>query len=204
METTKDSEEQGNATIDCQDCANCSNASLASVAAIYDSHEFADEAVKNLLKEGFDAKDLTVVGMDYHTEEHPVGFVSTGDRVLYWGKCGAFWGTMWGLLFGSALFFVPGAGPLVFSGWLASTVLGGLEGAVVGGGIGALSAALTFAGLPKESVIRYESEIQAGNFLLMVKGRRDDLARARKLLEETAALRIDEHGLELELAIEAH
>ena len=58
-------------------------------------------------------KKLSIVGKDYHTEEHVVGYYSTGDRMLYWGELGAFWGGFWGLLLGSAFFWVPGIGPLV-------------------------------------------------------------------------------------------
>ena len=31
-------------------------------------------------------------GKDYQTEEHVVGYYKTGDRMMYWGKLGAFWG----------------------------------------------------------------------------------------------------------------
>ena len=41
-------------------------------------------------------KMLSIVGKDYHTEEHVVGYYTTGDRMLYWGKPGAFWGGFWG------------------------------------------------------------------------------------------------------------
>ena len=36
----------------------------------------------------------------YHSEENVVGFYNAGDRMMYWGKTGAFWGGLWGLLFG--------------------------------------------------------------------------------------------------------
>ena len=35
---------------------------------------------------------LSIVGRDYHTEEHVVGYYNAGDRMKYWGKLGAFWG----------------------------------------------------------------------------------------------------------------
>ena len=69
-----------------------------------------------------------------------LGYYNTGDRMMYWGKLGAFWGGLWGLLFGSAFFLVPGIGPLVVAGPLVTWIVGALEGAVVMGGFSALGA----------------------------------------------------------------
>jgi hypothetical protein len=77
-----------------------------SVVAVFDSHDQAERAIRQLQQDGFDMKKLSIVGKDYHTEEHVVGYYTTGDRMLYWGKLGAFWGGFWGLLLGSAFFWV--------------------------------------------------------------------------------------------------
>jgi len=47
--------------------------------------------VKELQRSGFDMKKMSIVGKDYHTDEHVVGYYNTGDRMKYWGKLGAFW-----------------------------------------------------------------------------------------------------------------
>ena len=86
------------------------------VVSVFNTHPEAEEAIKELQKAGFDMKKLSVVGKDYQTDEHVVGYYNTGDRVKYWGKLGAFWGGLWGFLFGSAFFFIPGIGPLVVGG----------------------------------------------------------------------------------------
>src|SRR5208337_4939204 len=104
-----------------------------SVVGIYKTHTEAEAAVKELQKSGFDMKKLSVVGKDYHTEENVVGFYNAGDRMKFWGKLGAFWGGLWGILFGSAFFVIPGLGPLVVLGPLAMMIGGALEGAVVTG-----------------------------------------------------------------------
>ena len=109
-----------------------------SVVAIFDSHTHAEDAVRELQKSGFDMKKLSIVGRDFHTDEHVVGYYNTGDRMLYWGKQGAFWGGLWGMLFGSAFFFVPGVGPLLVAGPLVIWMVGVLEGAAVVGGARAL------------------------------------------------------------------
>ena len=77
------------------------------VVGVYNSHTEAEASIKELQRSGFDMKKLSIVGKDYHTEEHVVGYYNTGDRMKVWGKLGAFWGGFWGLLFGSAMFLNP-------------------------------------------------------------------------------------------------
>ncbi len=120
-----------------------------SVVAIFNIHTEAEAAVKELQKAGFDMKKLSIVGKDYHSEEHVIGYYNTGDRVKYWGKLGAFWGGLWGFLFGSALFFIPGIGPIVVGGPLVAWIIGVLEGAVIVGGFSDVGAALYGLGIPK-------------------------------------------------------
>jgi hypothetical protein len=84
--------------------------------AIYDSHTQAEEAVHKLARAGFDMKTISILGKDYHSEEHVVGYFNAGDRARFFGKLGAFWGGMAGILFGSALMFVPVVGHIVVLG----------------------------------------------------------------------------------------
>src|SRR5579863_8495420 len=137
---------------------------------VYADHNQAEDAILKLQKSGFDMKKLSIVGKDYHSEEHAVGFYNIGDRVQFWGKRGAFWGGLMGMLFGSAMFALPGIGPLFVLGPLVSWIVGGLEGAAVVGGLSALGAALYSAGIPKDSIVRYESELKTGSFLVVAHG----------------------------------
>jgi hypothetical protein len=101
----------------------------------------------------------------------------------YWGKLGAFWGGLWGILFGAAFFWIPGIGPLVVAGPLVSIIVAGLGGAAAVGGLSAFGAALYSIGIPKDSVISYESSVKAGKFLLVVHGLGDEMARAKDILK---------------------
>jgi uncharacterized membrane protein len=74
---------------------------MNSVVAVYDTHEQAEAAIKELQEAGVDMQNLSIAGKDTHTDEHVVGYYNAGDRMKYWGKLGAFWGGFWGLLFGS-------------------------------------------------------------------------------------------------------
>jgi len=85
-------------------------------------------------------KSLSIAAKDTYTEEQVVGYYNAGDRMKYWGKIGAFWGGLWGLLFGSAMFAIPGLGPILVAGPLVLWIVAGLEGAAVVGGVSAIGA----------------------------------------------------------------
>ena len=164
-----------------------------SVVAIYPSHTAAEAAIKELQKSGFDLKKLSLVGRDYHTDEHVVGYYNVGDRRKVWGKTGAFWGGVWGLFFGSAFFWVPGLGPLLVAGPLVSWIVGALEGAVVVGGLSAIGASLYSLGIPKDSILQYETDLKAGKFVLLAHGSVDDVARAKDILTRTQPVTLEHH-----------
>ena len=157
-----------------------------SVVGIYNTHTEAETAVKELQKSGFDMKKLSVVGKDYHTEENVVGFYNAGDRMKYWGKLGAFWGGLWAILFGSAFFVIPGLGQLVVLGPLVMIIVSALEGALVTGGLTALGAGLYSIGIPKDSIIKYETALKSDKFLVIAHGSAGDVARAKSILESTS------------------
>jgi hypothetical protein len=151
--------------------------------AVFDSHTDAEHAVKELETSGYDMKKLSIVGKDYHSEEHVKGYYNAGDRMKYWGKLGAFWGGLWGILFGSAFFWIPGIGPVLVGGPLVSAIVGGVEGALLVGGLSALGAGLYSMGVPKDSVLRYETALKADKFLLIAHGGIEEVQRAREILE---------------------
>ena len=77
---------------------------------------------------------------------------------------------------------------------LASAALSALEGAVVLGGISAVGAALYGSGIPKNSVIEYETDLAADNFLVMARGSEADMTRAKAILSQGKASRVDTHA----------
>ena len=163
------------------------------VIAVFPDRQDADAAIKKLAEAGFDMKKLTLVGKGYHSEEKVHGFYNTGDRVKFWGKNGAFWGALWGLLFGGLFVTVPGVGPVVVLGYLAAMVVSAIETAVVVGGLSALGAALYSIGIPKDSVIDYETAVKADQFLVMAHGAADEVARAKAILSTANPSRLDVH-----------
>ena len=152
---------------------------LNSVVAIYDTHEQAEHAIKELQEAGVDMKSLSIAAKGTHTDEHVVGYYNAGDRMKYWGKIGAFWGGFWGLLFGSAFFAIPGLGPILVAGPLVAWVVGALEGAVAVGGVSAIGAGLVSIGIPKDSVVKYDVALKTDKFLLLVHGTPEAVKKRR-------------------------
>src|ERR1035438_3422785 len=154
-----------------------------SVVAIYDTHEQAEHAIKELQEGGVDMKSLSIAARNTYTDEHVVGYYNAGDRMKYWGKVGAFWGGFWGLLFGSAAFAIPGIGPILVAGPLVSWIIAGLEGAAVVGGVSAVGAGLVSIGIPKDSVLKYDVALKTDKYMLVVHGTPDEVAKARDVIE---------------------
>jgi len=158
--------------------------------AVFRDHHAAEAAVRELERSGFEMNKLSIVGRDYHTEEHVIGFYNAGDRMRYWGKLGAFWGGVLGVLFAPAFFIIPGVGPVVTGGLIGSAIMGMIEGGAFGalatGGMTALGAALFSIGIPRNSVLRYERALKADKYLLAVHGTKEEAENARDLLAQAA------------------
>ena len=166
------------------------------VVAVYASHVEAEAAVKELQRAGIDMRTLSIVGKGSHTDEHVVGYYNTGDRMKYWGKTGAFWGGFWGLLFGSAFFAIPGLGPVLVAGPLVAWIVGGLEGAAVVGGLGAIGAGLYGMGIPKDSVVEYELALKTDKFVLLVHDKASEVEKARNIIAGTRPINVTLHSPE--------
>jgi len=152
---------------------------------VFNTHVEAEHAIQSLNRSGFDVKKLSLVGKGYHSEEHPVGFYTNGDRIKSWGGIGAFWRGIWGLLLAPAIFFLPGLGLIAMAGPVVAALVGALEGAVVVGSLSALGAALTQIGVPEDMVIKYESALKVDKYVLMVHGSEEDSARVRSILAQS-------------------
>jgi uncharacterized membrane protein len=159
----------------------------------FPSHTEAERAVLELQREGFDMQKLSIIGKDYQTTEHVRGFLTWQDTARGGAAGGGYWGSfiggLFGILTGAGVVFIPGMAPLIIAGPVAGVLAGWLEGTLIGGAsaaaIGGLAGALGGLGIPKNEVLKYESRIQAGEFIILVTGSDEDVTRARQMLEKT-------------------
>lgn len=164
-----------------------------SVIAVFSDHQEADAAVKKLANGGVAIENLSVIGKGYHSEEKVVGFYHAGDRIKFWGKRGAFWGSLWGMFVGGVSLTIPVVGHVMILGYLAAIVVSAVEGAIMVGGLSALGAALYSAGIPRDSIVQYEQAVKADGFLVIVHGAAEELTRAKAILALGNPSRLDLH-----------
>ena len=161
---------------------------------LFDTHAQAEQAIRSLDAAGFNMKSLSLVGKGCHTDEQAMGFYTSGDRIKAWGGRGAFWGSLWGLLFSPAVFLLPGIGLLALAGPIVVALVSALEGAVVIGGISALVAAMMHIGVPREQAIRYETALRVDKYVLLIHGTAAEAAQARTVLSQAAVAAMSVHA----------
>ncbi|MGY3239799.1 hypothetical protein ACVWZ4_006761 [Bradyrhizobium sp. USDA 4472] len=161
----------------------------ATISRLYDNYSDAERAVTRLESAGVPHSDISIVANNsdnwYGSRTGKVDRDRDGvdDRAEGAGTgagIGAGIGSAAGLLAGLGLLAIPGLGPVVAAGWLASTAAGAAAGAATGGIVGAL----TQAGVSKEDASRYAEGVRRGGTLVSAKVPDNDRARLDALLHE--------------------
>jgi len=162
------------------------------IVATFPTHLEAEKAVIDLQKTGFDMEKISIIGRDYQTAEHVRGFLTWKDTAKSGAAGGGYWGSfvggLFGILVGAGVLFIPGIAPIIIAGPIAGVLAGWLEGTLVGAAgaaaIGGLAGALGGLGIPKHEVLKYETQIQAGEFIILVTGSDEDIRQAKQGLDK--------------------
>ena len=131
------------------------------VSRLFDSYSQARAAVEALEQADFTSSEISLVSRyrdDNTLADDEVSSTATG------ATAGAFVGGGGGLLAALGLIAIPGIGPLVAAGVLATTLVGAAGGSIVGGLIGAL----TNAGVSEEDAHVYSEGVRRGSSLVTV------------------------------------
>jgi hypothetical protein len=92
-----------------------------------------------------------------------------------------------GLLAGLGMLAVPGLGPIVAAGWLASTATGAVAGAAAGGAIGVILGALTREGVDRKDAEIYAESIRRGGAVVVVRNAGERRREIEQALSDYAA-----------------
>lgn len=164
------------------------------LVAVHRGHLEVQKALDELARTQPGPRSLSVVGVDYHTEENVYGYYSSGRRFEAWGTFGAFWSGVWATLTGEGIFFIPGLGPLLMAGPVVGWLVAALEMGAMEHGLSPLGAALVANGVPSESMREYEIALRHNEFLLIGSGPLPAMESARSLVEPSGA-RVNVHPL---------
>lgn len=165
------------------------------VLALFPTHEAADGAVRSLGAAGVPLAAVSLIGKNDHSDEQPLAYFHVGDRAKFYGKRGAFWGGLAGMLLGSGFFFVPAVGSIMVLGPLASIIVGGLGGCGAGRRRFGAGRRADDRGPARDSVLRYEDAIKADQFLVTVHANQDQTARIAQLLADAGGTAVEAHPL---------
>lgn len=161
------------------------------ISRLYDSYSAAEKAVRGLEAAGVSHSDISIVANNsdnwWNSSDSKPDKDRDGvdDRAESAGKgagIGAGLGGAAGLLAGLGLLAIPGLGPVVAAGWLASTALGAAAGAATGGVVGAL----TEAGVSKEDAPLFAEGVRRGGTLVTARVADADRARLDAVLNQSA------------------
>lgn len=155
---------------------------MQTLTKVYERHDVARQVVNQLETAGFDDSSISLLAnkaiSDQYTDVDDASGAGTGAGV------GATVGGAAGLLAGLGLLAIPGLGPVVAAGWLASTVVGAVAGGVTGGLVGAL----VDAGVPEDHAHVYSEAVRRGGTLLSVRVEDSDVQMARAILDSHTSI----------------
>lgn len=165
-----------------------------SVVGVYDTMVQAEWAVHELDHRGFPMQQVSIVTRNLESGSKTHGFISVGeDRTKHSAVTGTWVGGLFGLLMGAAFLWVPGFGPLLVAGRLATLLLAGIEGALAGAATGGLLGALVNWGVAEEHIFDYEKMVKSGKYLVIAYGNPDQVANAYTILQGTEAKKLRLH-----------
>jgi hypothetical protein len=170
---------------------------MITISRLYDNYDAASRAVTELERAGIPHSDISIIASNaegwYDRDRSAVRRSGKVDRDLdgvddraegaaAGAGIGAAAGGLAGLLAGLGLLAIPGLGPVVAAGWLASTALV----AVAGGAAGGLIGALTQSGVSEEDAHVYAEGVRRGGTLVTAKVPDADRQRYEAILDRSA------------------
>lgn len=156
---------------------------MATVTRLFDSHTEALDAVAELEASGVSHDKISIVSNNtdkWHSgstgsttgplgDRNGDGDNDVADGAGKGATTGGLLGAGAGVLAGLGMLAIPGLGPVVAAGWLASTAVGAAVGAAAGGATGGLLGALKEAGHSDDDANVYSEGVRRGGTLVSVK-----------------------------------
>jgi hypothetical protein len=150
---------------------------MQTVSRVYDSYAQAHAAVNAIEAAGVPASEISLVANKYVSDKY--ADVENVSKAGVGAGIGGAVGGGAGLLAGLGLLAIPGLGPVVAAGWLASLAVGAAAGATAGG----LAGALVSAGTSDDHAHVYSESVRRGGTLVSARVAETDAAAIQAILD---------------------
>jgi hypothetical protein len=168
------------------------------ITRLFDDYSDAKTAVTELERIGVPRDDLSIVANDAHgthgAERADNDGINDDGDVTRGVSTGAAIGGVGGLLAGLGLLAIPGLGPIVAAGWLASTAVGAAIGGVGGAATGGIVGALKNAGHSDEEAGVYAEGVRRGGTLVSARVEDDLVGQTEAVLDGNRGVSADTRG----------
>jgi len=162
---------------------------MTQVTHIYDDASTAREVVAALEDAGFTSSEISIVTQKGDSLSTTTAD-GVGDGATTGATIGLVAGTGAGLLASLGVLAIPGIGPLVAAGVLATTLATAAAGTVTGGLLGAL---IDYGVSPDHAEV-YAENVRRGGTLVSVKADGERLAEAEEIMQEYDPVDIGARG----------
>jgi uncharacterized membrane protein len=167
------------------------------ITALYDRREDAQKALREVQNIGIAREDISLIASDaageysrYHGRDFPTEEVE--HDAAAGAAEGAAVGGIGGLVVGLAALAIPGVGPILAAGPIASALVAGGIGAGVGAVTGGLVGALTDLGVDEERAGYYAEGVRRGGTLLTAHVPDNMSSRVKDVLNRHNAVDVEE------------
>jgi uncharacterized membrane protein len=169
---------------------------MKTVVGLFEDYRDADRAVSELSSRGFTRSEISVAARDSAIRNRMVAGETGAERaVAESAGAGAVGGTvvggLAGLLVGIGALAIPGVGPVIAAGTLATTLGSTAVGAGIGAAAGGLIGALVGLGIPEDDATFYAEGVKRGGVLVTVQTSDDRASEALSIMRRSNAVDVD-------------
>ncbi|MFQ4144041.1 general stress protein [Chlorogloeopsis sp. ULAP02] len=166
---------------------------------VFSNRRDAEHALTELRDAGFNMNKVAVIAKDAD-RTGSIGGVDTQENIgnkadegaAAGAVTGGILGGLTGLLVGLGTLAIPGVGPILLAGEIATALATTAAGAGIGAAAGGLVGALIGLGIPEERARVYNDRISRGDYLVIVEGTDLEIQRAETILRNRG---IEEFGI---------
>ncbi len=168
---------------------------MKTIVGLFENYTDADRAVSDLQASGFTRDQISVAARDASVQDRLVGDTNSeraiGDSAGAGAVGGAVLGGLGGLLVGIGALAIPGIGPVITAGTLATALGTTAAGAGLGAAAGGLIGALVGMGIPEEDAHFYAEGVKRGGVLVTVQSEDNRANEALSIMHQAHAVDVD-------------